>query len=125
MPVKQIQEILACIRELEFDLFALAPDESLFSHRRATIGRLLFLDAFDRAPARAQRPRDVLVRYRQQVPLFHTEARIRVENDRLELLDNIFCNGVECGGQRVAGQGEEISMRTVPALGMLCEFGEP
>jgi hypothetical protein len=70
----------------------------LFSQRRATIGRLLFLDAFDRAPARAQRPRDVLVRYRQQVPLFHTQARIRVENDRLELLDNIFCYGVGCGG---------------------------
>jgi hypothetical protein len=50
----------------------------------------------------------MLVRYRQQVPLFHTQARIRVENDRLELLDNIFCYGVGCGESAGAWAGGEI-----------------
>ena len=127
VPVEKIQEVLACIGELELDLLALAPYESLFSWRRATVGRLLFLDPFDRAPTRAQRPRDVLVRYRQQVPLFHTQASIRVEDDRLELLNNIFCfvlfPALNVGVS--VGRGKESSMRTVPSLGMLCEFGEP
>ena len=124
MPVEQFQEVLACIREFELDLLALAPDERLFSQRRAAIGCHLFLDAFNRAPARAQRARDVLIRYRQQVSLFHTQARVRVENDRLELLDNVY-HGVGCGGSAGSWAEGGSSARTVPSLGMLCEFGEP
>ena len=90
VPLKQIQEILARIRELELDLLALASDELLLVLFRATAGRLLLLDTLDRAPARAQRARDVLVRDGQQVSFFHAQARVGVGDDRLELLDHIL-----------------------------------
>lgn len=50
----------------------------------------MLLDAFDGAPAGAQRARDVLVRDGQEVPFLHVQARVRVGDDGLELLDDVF-----------------------------------
>jgi hypothetical protein len=43
----------------------------------------------------------------------------------LSCLITSFVTVLDVGDQRVTGPGEEISTRTVPSLGMLCEFGEP
>jgi hypothetical protein len=43
----------------------------------------------------------------------------------LSCLITSFVTVLDVGDQWVARPGEEISMRTVPSLGMLCELGEP
>lgn len=43
----------------------------------------------------------------------------------LSCLITSFVTVFDVGDQRVAGPGKEISTRTVPSSGMLCELGEP
>ena len=81
VPVKQVDQVLAGVCELELDLFALASDEHEFAGHRTAAGGLLFLDALDSAPAGTECGRDVLVSDGEEVALFRCQTRVRVRDD--------------------------------------------
>ena len=89
LAVEQVEQVLACICELELNLLALAADECLLTLGRTAIGGLSLLDAFDSVPAGAQHAHDVLV-CDGQVLFLHVQACVQVGDDGLELLDDVF-----------------------------------
>lgn len=74
MLIQDAENVLANLRQLLLDLLAILLDEGDLG--LVALGLLLLLNGRDNTPRRPAGSDDVLVRYRQQIPLFHGQLLV-------------------------------------------------
>jgi hypothetical protein len=113
MLVQDLEDIVADLSKLRFDLLAVLLDQGDLG--LVPLGLLLLLDGGDNPPRRASGTNDILVGDRKEIPLFDGELNIGSGND-LHVLDH-FCRCQRCRLQ--SGR-----WRTFVALGLFGQLGQ-